>query len=203
MPANPFKTNEESSFEQGHSLTKPVKAVSAAAAQQAKAFKDDFLAQLYGPSDKSGQDTQDPNAKNPPPAPPPAPAKSKPPMLSGNSNAGDHGKYMARQQYLDKGDAKGADDAMFHLQHYFDETIMTLEDRVKKVRQEQEQKKQERKKQAEQEEQERQEAEAKEKEELPQSGNKDRRNRMGKKATTNIALKMSTQKTETFRGSSG
>ncbi len=200
MAKNTFGS-EETSFENGISLTKPVKALSDAAKQQAKAVTNDIVAQLYGVTDKSSADPKDPNAKNPQQqaAPSPKPKKAVH-ILSGTSNAGDHAKFIARQQYLDKGDAKGAEDIMFHMQHYFDESVMTLEDRVKKFRREQEQQRAERKKQQEEEEEQKKKKEAEEKEQLPQATGKGR-NRMGKKAkTTGFALKMSQQKTETFRG---
>ncbi|HSW48009.1 MAG TPA: hypothetical protein VLG67_02910 [Candidatus Saccharimonadales bacterium] len=203
MPKNIFGS-EETSFENGISLTKPVKAMSDAAKQQAKAAANDFVAQLYGVKDKT-TDLNDPNAKNQKQqqqqAPPPKPKKSTH-ILSGMSNAGDHAKFIARQQYLDKGDAKGAEDIMFHMQHYFDESVMTLEDRVKKFRREQEQQRAERKKQQEEEDQQKKEKEAKEKEELPQATGKGR-NRMGKKPKTSISLKMSQTKTEINRGATG
>jgi hypothetical protein len=200
---NPFKNNEETSFENGISLTKPVKAMSDAAKQQAKAASDDFVAQLYGVKDKS-TDPNDPNSKNvQKPVTPPPPPKKAVHILSGMSNAGDHAKFIARQQYLDKGDAKGAENVMFHMQHYFDESVMTLEDRVKKFRREQEQKNAERKKTQEEEEQQKKQQEEKEKEDLPQATGKGR-NRMGKKPKKqDFALNKAKTTTEINRGASG
>ena len=206
MPINPFKNSEETSFEQGITVTKPVKAISAAAKQQAKAVTQDIVAQLYGVTDKSSADKADPKAANAQkPTPPPPPPKKTPHILSGTSNVGDHAKYIARQQYMDKGDHKGAEKAMFHLQHYFDENVMTLEDRVKKFRREQEQQKAERKKQTEEEEEQKKQKEAEEKEQLPQAQATGKgRNRMGNKAKTGgIALGRSQRKAETNRGASG
>lgn len=199
---NPFQTNEETSFEQGISVTKPVQAVSAAAAQQAKAFTNDMLAQLYGKSDKSkGDDKADPNSQKP--STPPAQQAKTVHKLSGNSNVGDHAKYVARQQYLDKGDTKGAENAMHHLQYYFDANIMTLEDRVKKSRQEQEQKRMQDKKQQEEDEQRKKQQEEQEKSALPQTASKNSRNRMGKKAKTNLVIDRERNKAEMNRGASG
>lgn len=203
MPKDPFNDNGETSFESGISLKKPVQAVSDAAKQQAKAVTNDIVAQLYGIKDTSTNDPKDPNNPQKPVQPQPQP-KAKPHILSGMSNAGDHAKFIARQQYMDKGDVKGAENAMFHLQHYFDSSVMTLEDRVKKNRQEQEQKQQQRKQEHEQEEQQKKEAEARDKEELPQMGATGKgRNRMGKKPKTSIALKMSQTKAEINRGATG
>ncbi len=214
MPNNPFKNNVESSFEEDVSIAKPAaKPLSDQAKQQAqnaaKAVTNDIVAQLYGVTDKSTGDPQDPKdpniAKAQKSVAPPL-AKSKAHILAGTSNVGDHAKFIARQHYLDKGDAKGAENAMFHLQHYFDENVMTLEDRVKKFRREQEQQREERKKQQEEEEEEKKQAEAKEKEEPPQATGKGR-NKMGtppgKKRKADMGLKMGQMKTETFRGSSG
>lgn len=204
---NPFKNTEETSFEQGISVQKPVKAMSDAARQQAKAVTQDIVAQLYGVKDKSS-DPNDPNSKNPgQQAAPPPQQQKRVHILSGTSNVGDHAKYIARQQYLDKGDVKGADDIMFHMQHYFDESVMTLEDRVKKFRREQEQQRAERKKQQEQEEEEKKQQEEQEKAELPMVTGKGR-NKMGmppqkKPKTGGIALARSQRKAETNRGASG
>lgn len=203
MPQNPFSNNEETSFEQGRSVNKPVKAVTAQATQQAKNITQDIVAQLYGVSDKSKDDATDPNAQNATQAKPQAPPPL--PKLSGTSSVGDHAKYLARQKYLEKGDSKGAEDAMYHMQHYFDETIMTLEDKVKKERQKTEQKKQENKKQDEQEDEQRKQQLEEQNRELPRPVAKGR-NRMGaggKKPKTDMGLKMGQMKTETFRGSSG
>ena len=203
MPKNPFEPNEETSFEQGITIKKPAQVISAAAAQQAKTVTRDIVAQLYGVSSKSKDDQADPNSSNPqkPAALPPQQPKTVH-KLSGNSNVGDHAKNIARQQYLDKGDAKGADNAMNHLQFYFDSSVMTLEDRVKKVRQEQEQKKGQERQQDEEDEKRKSQQEEEQRQELPQATGKGR-NRMGKKAKTNLVIKRETNKAEMNRGASG
>lgn len=204
MPSNTLTPNEETSFEQGISDAKPLKVVSDAAKQQAKKVTSDIVAQLYGITDKSPEDgandSKDPNQAKP------APVTPRPlPKLSGNSNVGDHAKFIARQHYLDKGDAKGAEKAMFHLQHYFDESVMTLEDRVKKVRQEQEREREQREKQEEEEEQKKKQEMEEKNNEIPRPIAKGR-NRMGiggKKGKVDMGLEMGKKKTETFRGASG
>lgn len=209
MPNNPFNHGEESSFERGISAKKPVKAVSAAAAQQAKQFTNDFLEQLYGKSDKSANDPKTKNPNDPqgkPQQPVPKPQKTVH-KLSGNSNPGDHAKYMARQAYLDRGDVQGAEHAMHHMQYYFDQHVMTLEDRVKKNRQEREQKETQTKQQEEEEEKRKKEEEERKKQESPAVATGKGRNRMGqppgKKQKSPMAVRMGTNKAEMFRGTSG
>lgn len=207
MPNNPFNNTEESSFEQGISVNKPAKAVSAQAAQQAKNITRDIVAQLYGISDKSSGDPTDPNAQDPsqPKAPSPAPPPKQVHKLGGMSDSGDHAKYAAMQAQLEAGDKKGADDTMHHMQYYYDTTIGTLEEQVKKAHQKKQQEEQEKSKE-EQEEGERKQQELEQKNaDLPRPTAKGR-NRMGtggKKAKTDMGLKMGQMKTETFRGSSG
>ncbi|HVF69131.1 MAG TPA: hypothetical protein VNA13_01055 [Xanthomonadales bacterium] len=200
---NPFKANEESSFEQGISVNKPARAITAQTQQQAKKFKDDMLSQLYGPSDKAGADDQTnhnaaAHAKQAQAAPPPKQVHK----LGGLSDSGDHAKYATMQALLEKGDKKGADEAMHHMQYYYDTNIGTLEEQVKKARQKSQQTQQEKQKEEQEEEEKKRQELSERNEELPQATGKGR-NRMGKKAKTSIALKMSTQKTETFRGASG
>ncbi|HUQ85257.1 MAG TPA: hypothetical protein VM077_02935 [Candidatus Limnocylindrales bacterium] len=204
MPINPFKANEESSFEQGISINKPAKAVTAQSQQQAKKFQDDFVNQLYGFSDKStqGDDQADPaTANQPKPTPPPPPPKQVH-KLGGMSDSGDHAKYAAMQALLEKGDKKGADDAMHHMQYYYDTTIGTLEEQVKKARQKTQQDRQEKEKQEQEDDDKKKQEMAEKSQDLPQATGKGR-NRMGKKPKTDMGLKMGQMKTETFRGSSG
>jgi hypothetical protein len=205
---NPFNRGEESSFEQGISVKKPIKAVSGASAQQAKQFRDDFLEQLYGKSNKAS-DSKSKNTNDPskPTQAPPQKPQNTVHKLSGNSNVGDHAKYMARQAYIDKGDVKGAENAMHHLQYYFDANIMTLEDRVKKNRQEKEQKEMQRKQQEEEEEKRKKEEEEQKRREQPAVVTGKGRNKMGlppgKKPKTPMSVQMGKNKAEMFRGTSG
>jgi hypothetical protein len=205
MPTNPFNQNEETSFEAGISVKKPVQTVTAQAQQQAKAFKDDFINQLYGPSDKNQTNDNNNSAANQQQAQQ-APPKPKPHILGGNSDASDHAKYAMMQKHLERGDKKAADDAMHHMQYYYDSTIGTLEEQVKKARQLKQQEAQ-KKQQEEQEEQEKKRQEMEEKsQELPQATGKGR-NRMGmppqKKQKTPMSVQMGKNKAEMFRGSSG
>lgn len=203
---NPFSNNEESSLERGIPVNKPTKAITSQAQAQAKAFRDDFLNQLYGKSDSTGDDKADPAAQakqqQQAATPPPKPVRK----LGGMSDSGDHAKYAMMQDLLDKGDKKGADDAMHHMQYYYDTNVGTLEEQIKKARQKRQQEEQEREKQQQEEEEQKKQAEAKEKEELPQATGKGR-NRMGqppqKKRKTNMAVDMNKNKAEQFRGSSG
>lgn len=211
MPINPFKVNEETSFETGVSVQKPVKVATAQTQQQAKAFKDDFLTQLYGPSDKSAADVKnaDPNAVKQAQQSQQLQAASQKPkqhILGGNSDASDHAKYAMMQKQLEKGDKKGADDTMHHMQYYYDTNIGTLEEQVRKARQQRMQEQQERAK-AEQEEEEKKRQELEERnQEIAQPTGKGR-NRMGmppqKKQKTPMAVQMGKNKAEMFRGTSG
>ncbi len=204
MSAKIIRPSEESSFEQGIAVNKPVKAISDAAKQQAQQITNDFVSQLYGVSDKSSDASHDPAAQaqakqaQAAQAPPPKPVRK----LGGMSDSGDHAKYAAMQSLLDKGDQKGADELMHHMQYYYDTTVGTLEEQVKKAKQKTDQTRQEKEKQ-DQEDEDRKKQELSEKnEQLPQATGKGR-NRMGKKAKTDMGLKMGQMKTETFRGSSG
>ncbi len=196
--------SEESSFEQGIAVNKPLKVMSDAAKQQAKQLTNDFVSQLYGTSDKSSGDANDPSAQ--PQAkqaqiqqtPPPKPVRK----LGGMSDSGDHAKYAAMQSLLDKGDQKGADELMHHMQYYYDTTFGTLEEQVKKAKQKTQQARQEKEKEEQEEEEKKKQELAQKNEQLPQATGKGR-NRMGKKAKTDMGLKMGQMKTETFRGSSG
>lgn len=210
MPNNPFRQSEESSFEQGVSLKKPVKAVSDSAKQQAKAFNDEFLAQLYGPSKSdAGDDKTDPNNLNPQQKQAQAQAtQPKQPVrsLGGMSDSGDHAKYAAMQALLAKGDRKGADNVMHHMQYYFDKTVGTLDEQVKKAQQKRNQEAQDKaKKEQEEEEKKRQEMAENEQEVAAPTGKG--RNRMGqppgKKQKVPMAVQMGKNKAEMFRGSSG
>lgn len=211
MPINPFNTNEESSFEQGISLNRPVKAVNAQSQQQAKAFKADLLAQLYGPGDTSNPEdgNVDPNkaaqarSASSGQAAQAAVVQKKPVhKLGGMSDSGDHAKYAAMQKQLEAGDKKGADDTMHHMQYYYDTTIGTLEEQVKKARQKRQQEEQEREKQSQEEEQKKKQKLEEKKNDVPRPIAKGR-NRMGGKGKTDMGLEMGKKKTETFRGSSG
>ncbi len=210
MSTKLIRPSEESSFEHGIAVTKPVKAISDAAKQQAKQIANDFVSQLYGVSDKSSSDANDPNAQVQAQAqvqakqaqaqqtPPPKPVRK----LGGMSDSGDHAKYAMMQDLLDKGDQKGADEMMHHMQYYYDNNIGTLEEQVKKAGQKVQQTRQEKEKQQQEDEEKKKQELAQKNEELPQSTGKGR-NRMGKKAKTDMGLKMGQMKTETFRGSSG
>lgn len=208
MPVNPFKTNEESSFESGVPATKPVKTVTGQAQQQAKAFTDDFLEQLYGPSSPQKGKTNDPQNANlasgqvvqPPPQ------KKAPYIMGGTANVGDHAKYAAMQKILETGDSKKANKTMYHMQHYFDANIGTLEDNAAKARRVEEQKKQQRLQQEEEDKQKKNQEEEQKNAEIPRANAKGRNRMMmpgGKKPKTPMAVQMGQMKTETFRGSSG
>ena len=214
MPNNPFQANEETSFEQGTPVTKPVKAATGKIQQQAKAFTDDFLEQLYGPSkptakpvrnasqSDAGGKEQEEALKQKEIAPP----KPKPYIMGGTANVGDHAKYAAREQLLAKGDSKAAGDVMHHMQYYFDSSIGTLEDNAKKARNEEEQKKQKKLQEEEEEKKKKAEEETKRNAEIPRAVAKGRNRMMGpggKKPKTPMSVQMGQMKTEAFRGSSG
>lgn len=204
MSAKVRLPSEESSFEQGISINKPVKAISDAAKQQAKQLTNDFVSQLYGVSDKSSSDANDPNAQAQAKQAQAQQASQPKPVrkLGGMSDSGDHAKYAAMQGLLDKGDQKGADKLMHHMQYYYDTTVGTLEEQVKKAGQKTQQTRQEKEKEEQEDEEKKKQELAQKNEQLPQATGKGR-NRMGKKAKTDMGLKMGQMKTETFRGSSG
>lgn len=202
---NPFKQSEESSFEQGISVVKPVKAVSDAARQQSKNVTSDIVAQLYGVSDSSsGNGIVDNTQASKQAQSSSASVAQQSSKFPGIQTPEEMARYQALQSQL-RGQGKSDEEVKAqstHSQNYFRPTIGTVEDAIHMEKRNREQKEQERRKQYQQEEQEQQQTLKENNEELPQATGKGR-NRMGKKAKTSIALKMSTQKTETFRGASG
>ena len=211
MSNNPFQTNEESSFEQGSPL-KPVNAVKAVTSQvkqQAKAFTDDFLEQLYGPSSPQKGKTNDPQSANPAleqSVQLPAPPKKEPYVMGGTANVGDHQKYALREKLLAEGNPEAAKAAMDHMQYDYDSNIGALEDKAKEARNKVEQEKQQRLQQEEEDKKKKEEEENKKNAEIPRANAKGRNRMMGpggKKPKTPMSVQMGQLKTETFRGSSG
>lgn len=202
--SNPLLASEESSFEQGISVTKPIKSVVGQTQQQAKKFTDDFLAQLYGPSKPTPKEEQDEALKQAGKEP----EKQKPYVMGGTANVGDHAKYAMREAMLEKGEHKKADASMHHMQYYFDTYLGTLEDNAKKARSQEEQKKQQKLQEEEEEKRRKEEEEEKKNAEIPRANAKGR-NRMGptfggkKPKSGGMAVQMGQFKAEKFRGASG
>jgi hypothetical protein len=208
MNFNPFKRNEESSFEQGLPVNKTIKNVSDQAQKQAKVLTNDIVASLYGISDKSSGDGQSDNKMQ-------ATNQASSPVSQQLSNGfpgiqtpDEMARYQQLQQQL-RGEGKSDDEVkskMTHSQNYFRPTIGNVEDEIEKEKRKREQREAERNKNLEDEAQQKIQAEQSQSESLPPVTGKGR-NKMGmppqKKGKTDMGLKMGQMKTETFRGSSG
>ncbi len=221
MAGNPYK---RSPFEGGienviRSVKKTAGQTTAAAQAVRKQLNEDIVAQLYGKTEKS------PEQKDINPDDPQAQQQLKqqqqkqqsasvvPPVqqgkamhkLGGMANVSDHAKYRIRQQYLAKGDHKGAEHAMHHMQHYYDDTLGTLEDTVKKEQRKVEQEDQQRKQEEEEEEKRKKEEEERKKQAFTPAQSKGR-NRMGMpggKKASSMERDQAVRKRETGRGNKG
>lgn len=210
MPINPFKQSEESSFEQGISVVKPVKAVSDAARQQAKAVTQDIVAQLYGVKSDGAQDSAASDSTKQTSTSSSGTSSSVIQQQISSQNPGiqtpeEIARYQALQNQL-RGQGKSDEEIKAqstHNQNYFRATIGNVEDQMQKEAQKREKNEEERKKQIDEEVQQKKQAIAEQNQELPQATGKGR-NRMGTKAKTGgIALERSQKKAETNRGASG
>lgn len=184
MPGSSSNNSGETDFEKG---------ISDASSRVKKVTSDDFkkttqafIGQLYGKSDQPGdaQDTQDPNLV-------------KSPELLNQKSSSQHQVQHTQGQMPKMQNSNPV--KRTHTQNYYDPTIGDLEMQIKRERDKREKEQQQRKQQFEEEEQQKkQEVEAANRAAPPVARG---RNRMGKKA--DMGLKMSQQKTETFRGASG
>jgi hypothetical protein len=208
MNFNPFKRNEESSFEQGLPVNKIIKNVNDQTQKQAKVLTKDIVASLYGISDKSSGDGRSDNKMQGVNQASSSASSSVPNGFPGIQTPDEMARYQQLQQQL-RGEGKGDEDVkvkMTHSQNYFRPTIGNVEDEIEKEKRKREQRHAERNKNSEEEAQQKMQAEASQSESLmPVTGKG--RNKMGmppqKKGKTDMGLKMGQMKTETFRGSSG
>lgn len=210
MANNPFDQGENSSFEQGLSIKKPVKAVSSAVSNQAAQTTREFVAQLYGVKDDKQGDSKSDQSQNSSKASSPSPTMQQ--QVSSNYPGIQTPEEMAKYQSLQKqlgGEGKSDGDVKAqsaHNQNYFRPTIGSVEDEVAREARKREQMEAERKKKFEEEEMQKKQDQA-EKAQAPAVATGKSRNRMGqppgKKPKTDMGLEMAKNKAEMFRGTSG
>jgi hypothetical protein len=210
MANNPFNQSEDSSFEQGLSIKKPVKAVGSVVSNQAAQTTREFVAQLYGVKDDKQGDLKSDQSQNSPKASSSSPANQQ--QVSSNypgiQTPEEQARYQALQKQL-RGDGKSDEEIKAqsaHNQNYFRPTIGSVEDEVLREARKREQREAERNKKAEEEEMQKKQDQA-DKAQAPAVATGKSRNRMGqppgKKPKTDMGLEMAKNKAEMFRGTSG
>jgi hypothetical protein len=207
---NPFKQSEESSFEQGISVVKPVKAVSDAARQQAKAVTQDIVAQLYGVKSDGAQDSAVSDSTKQTSTSSSSASSSVIQQQISSQNPGiqspeEIARYQALQNQL-RGQGKSDEEIKAqstHNQNYFRTTIGNVDDQMQKEAQKREKNEEERKKQIDEEAQQKKQAIAEQNQELPQATGKGRNRMGGKVKRKDVALNKAKTTTEINRGASG